>query len=102
MDGKKFQRRVEDFTCEHCKAEVIGSGYTNHCPKCLWSKHVDVNPGDRAEACGGLMEPIRIEGTTDAYRLTHICKRCGSERKNNVADNDDPNALVALAAKRKV
>lgn len=23
--------------CEHCSAEVLGTGYTNHCPKCLWS-----------------------------------------------------------------
>ena len=43
-----FTRKVEDFTCEHCGREVHGNGYTNHCPHCLHSKHVDVNPGDRA------------------------------------------------------
>jgi hypothetical protein len=99
---KKFQRTVENFICEHCGADVVGNGYTNHCPKCLWSKHVDVNPGDRAEMCGGLMEPIRVEGTTDAYRLVHKCKRCAVERKNDVAQSDDPNALVTLASKRKL
>ena len=58
---KRFNRRIEDFTCEHCGTEVHGNGYTNHCPNCLWSKHVDINPGDRAADCGGLMEPIAVE-----------------------------------------
>ncbi|MBR6751902.1 MAG: RNHCP domain-containing protein, partial [Alphaproteobacteria bacterium] len=44
---KQFVKRVENFTCAHCGAEVFGNGYTNHCPKCLWSRHVDNNPGDR-------------------------------------------------------
>ncbi|MDP3645558.1 MAG: RNHCP domain-containing protein [bacterium] len=97
---KRFQRRLEDFSCEHCGVEVTGSGYTNHCSKCLWSKHVDVNPGDRAEACLGMMEPIRLEGTTDAYRIVHTCTRCGLERRNDVAKNDDSDTLVALASKK--
>ncbi|MEK7158524.1 MAG: RNHCP domain-containing protein, partial [Patescibacteria group bacterium] len=46
--SRTFQRRVEDFTCESCGAQVTGDGYTNHCPQCLVSKHVDVYPGDRA------------------------------------------------------
>ena len=56
----KFIKNIEDFTCEHCGAPVKGTGYTNHCPKCLWSKHEDVNPGDRASDCHGLMKPIDI------------------------------------------
>jgi len=51
---KKFQKKKEDFKCEKCGREVIGTGYTNHCPDCLWSKHVDVNPGDRQSKCLGL------------------------------------------------
>lgn len=38
---KNFTRVIEDFICENCGTEVKGNGYTNHCPKCLWSKHVD-------------------------------------------------------------
>lgn len=97
MDTPKFQRYIEDFTCEHCGAEVKGTGYTNHCPKCLWGKHVDVNPGDRAEACGGMMEPIRVEGTTPRYTLVHRCVRCKAERRNMVAEADDGDAIVAVA-----
>lgn len=92
-----FVKKVEDFTCEHCGAEVHGTGYTNHCPRCLWSKHVDTTPGDRAESCGGMMRPIALEGTTPHYRIVHKCMRCGAIRRVDVAATDDPAALIALA-----
>jgi len=94
-----FIRVAEDFTCEHCGAAVKGSGYTNHCPKCLWSKHVDMQPGDRAEKCGGMMEPVRLEGSTPDYRLVHVCQRCGATRRVTVAPNDDQQAMLTLAGK---
>ena len=59
--SKNFQKKVEDFVCEHCQTKNQEDGYTNHCPNCLWSRHVDINPGDRAEKCGGMMEPIDFE-----------------------------------------
>ena len=95
--AEKFIRRKEDFDCEHCGEKVLGDGYTNHCPNCLWSKHVDVHPGDRAESCGGMMKPIRIEGSTPGYRIVHRCERCREERKVNTVERDNPDALVALA-----
>ena len=97
MEERKFQRRVEDFVCEHCGAKVVGDGYTNHCPRCLWSRHVDVNPGDRAETCMGMMEPIALEGSSPTYTIVHHCTRCGCERRNKTAPNDDAKALLALA-----
>ena len=99
MQTKRFQRNREDFTCEKCGAEVVGSGYTNHCPACLWSKHVDVNPGDRKERCGGLMEPVGAESLRDSYVLLHRCTACGFERKNKVLKSDDFDTLLALARK---
>lgn len=92
-----FIRQVEDFTCEHCGLAVRGSGYTNHCPRCLWSKHVDREPGDRAETCGGMMEPIALEGSSPDYRIVHACERCGARRIVDAARDDDPAALLALA-----
>jgi len=92
-----FQKRVEDFTCEHCGAFVKGDGYTNHCPKCLWSKHVDINPGDRANTCGGLMKPVRTEGTVSAYFIIHECVRCGAEARNVFGKKDNVEALLAIA-----
>lgn len=94
-----FVRKQEDFVCEHCGSPVKGNGYTNHCPKCLWSKHVDIMPGDRAEACAGLMEPVAIEGGTPHYRIRHLCKNCGATRMVDVADNDSPEAIIAVSQK---
>lgn len=92
-----FVRRQEDFECEHCGEMVVGNGYTNHCPKCLWSKHVDTTPGDRESTCLGKMKPVRLEGGTDDYRITHKCETCGYEKRNEVAQNDSHDALIALA-----
>ena len=94
-----FQRRVEDFVCDNCGATVEGNGYTNHCPQCLWSKHVDVHPGDRAQSCGGMMKPVSLQGSTPHYRIRHRCERCLFERLNNVQEGDDQHALIQLAKK---
>src|SRR3989344_2693847 len=64
-----FKKVIEDFTCEHCDTFVEGDGYTNHCPKCLWSLHVDNEPGDRANNCNGLMEPFGILYTTNVILI---------------------------------
>jgi ribosomal protein L32 len=98
-ETKKFQKNTEDFNCENCGAEVQGDGYTNHCNICLYSKHVDVNPGDRAANCGGVMEPTSVENENGEYVLTHTCKKCGHKKRNKVSAKDDFDKVVELAAK---
>ena len=71
-----FIRTTEDFICENCGREVKGNGYTNHCPYCLYSKHVDVNPGDRAADCGGLMKPVAVELRKGERIIIHECDIC--------------------------
>ncbi len=93
-----FTRTIENFTCEHCGATVAGDGYTNHCPQCLWSKHVDVEPGDRAADCHGLMRPVSAEPDRDGYSIYHRCARCGKIRSNRSAPSDDTNLLILLTA----
>lgn len=93
---KKFIRKKEDFVCENCGAEVVGDGYTNHCPKCLWSKHVDINPGDRLDECGGLMQPIDVYYEHQNWILVHKCRTCGAVRRNRADNNDDAEALIKL------
>lgn len=97
MGEPRFQRTVENFRCLHCGFFVEGSGYTNHCPKCLWSKHVDVNPGDRESRCGGPMEPWKLEGSSPTYDIIHRCTLCGIVRKNKVDAADDIDAILAIA-----
>ncbi len=101
MQTPKFQRTKEDFACEHCGAHVVGDGYTNHCPKCLWSKHVDINPGDRAALCSGMMEPVALEGSTPKYLILHRCVSCGFEKRNGVHSADDTAALLAIPGKQQ-
>ncbi len=93
---RSFTRRVEDFVCEHCSAQVKGNGYTNHCPQCLYSKHVDVHPGDREASCGGLMEPVHIEAFGTGYKVVHRCIRCGHERKNQAVPEDNFETLLLI------
>ena len=93
----RFLRKIEDFTCEHCGFKVKGNGYTNHCPKCLYSKHVDVNPGDREEKCGGLMEPIFLELIPGGYKLTHLCLKCGVKTHCKTSPEDSVEALAKLS-----
>lgn len=98
MMTKKFQRTKEDFTCEKCGLIVKGSGYTNHCPRCLWSKHVDVNPGDRQAACQGLMEPVGVELKGGEYTILHRCTRCGFEKRNKASKDDNFDAILHLSS----
>ena len=94
---KNFQRKIEDFTCENCGEKVQGNGYTNHCPLCLWSKHVDINTGDRASDCRGLMEPIQIQNKQAEYIITHHCEKCGHQKKNKTNPTDNFNTILQIS-----
>lgn len=96
-----FIKNKEDFTCEKCGFEVVGNGFTNHCPQCLWSKHVDKNPGDRAEECGGLMKPVGVEGTVAGYSLLYKCEVCSFQNKNKVSPKDNFDEVLKIAKAKK-
>lgn len=95
--AKLFQRKIEDFICGNCGYRVTGNGYTNHCPKCLYSRHVDIRPGDRQNRCRGLMSPIGLEIKAGEYILIHKCLKCGELKKNKTAGEDNHEALIKLA-----
>lgn len=97
MQVKQFRKNKEDFVCEKCGTEVKGTGYTNHCPNCLWSKHVDIFPGDRLGECEGLMEPIGIELAGKNYIINYRCEKCGFENRNKASDNDNFDVIVNLS-----
>ena len=80
MQSSKFTKIDEEFVCENCGRVVPKLGYTcrNHCPYCLYSKHLDINPGDRAETCHGILEPIGLEiSPKKGYVIIFKCKKCG-------------------------
>ena len=96
MESAAFTRRPEDFDCLHCGLPVRGNGYTNHCPRCLWSRHVDVRPGDRAADCAGAMEPIGALYEGGRTVVVQRCQRCGHSRRNKTARGDSRAAVLAL------
>jgi hypothetical protein len=91
-----FQRRIENFDCAECGLEVRGTGYTNHCPRCLWSRHVDIDPGDRRAACRGMMRPVRVETRRGEHVLVHECVQCGIERRNRTAPEDSFQSILDI------
>lgn len=94
---KLFQKKVEDFTCLECGTRVLGNGYTNHCPHCLASRHVDNNPGDRAATCGGMMKPKTVEQKGSGYVVTHECKTCGHIKRNKISEKDNFNKVIEVS-----
>ena len=91
-----FIRNKENFTCGHCGKTVIGNGYTNHCPSCIWSQHVDVEPGDRAAQCQSMMAPVAVLLANDTYRITHRCVICGYEKVNTSSPEDQFETILAI------
>jgi RNHCP domain len=78
-----------------------GTRHRNHCPSCLWSRHVDDDvPGDRAADCAGAMEPIGVSVRGDGeWALVHRCAGCGAVRLNRIAGDDNPLVLMRLAVR---
>lgn len=98
----KSRQSGEGFTCIRCRthvgAESYGTRHRNHCPVCLWSRHVDDEPGDRRCACRSPMEPVAIEVRSDReWAIVHRCTGCGTLRTNRVAGDDHELSLLAIA-----
>lgn len=92
------------FVCKQCGRQVFpsgaGSDHRNHCPNCLTSLHVDVEPGDRASDCGGLMDPIAVWVRKGGeWAIIHRCRRCGALSSNRTAADDNPAKLLSIAAR---
>ena len=81
------------------KSQNCGYSSRNHCNYCLYSKHVDINPGDRAESCHGLLIPIGVEiSSKKGYVIVYKCEKCGKIRKNVAARDDNMNLIIKLSA----
>lgn len=93
---KSFIKNKEDFVCEHCDTQIAGTGYTNHCHECFYSKHVDIQPGDRLEACRALMKPISVQGSINNLTITHQCTLCSFTRNNKIQTEDNLEKLAEL------
>ena len=90
------------FKCGHCRqfigAPIAGGRHRNHCPNCLYSRHVDgTRPGDRRSDCHALMMPVGIIARRNGEQaILHRCLGCGKEGPNRIAADDNPIALMKL------
>lgn len=98
---KRFNMIDDNFICENCKKEVSKLKYTarDHCNFCLYSKHVDVNPGDRLNTCLGMLVPIDIEKYKDTYKIIYKCNKCGNTHKNIIAKDDNFDEILNIMKK---
>lgn len=96
---KRFNMIDEEFICENCNKKVHPLKYSarDHCPYCLYSKHVDINPGDRKNSCKGLLNPLGIEKFKDTYKIIYRCEKCNITHKNIMAKDDDMNLIIELS-----
>ena len=60
---------------------------------------MDINPGDRESECLGLMKPVKIEKNKDKYRVTNVCEKCGYEKTNMLAPNDNWDNVIKIQQK---
>jgi hypothetical protein len=102
----------DGFLCKHCQAFVSsasflsGVGNRNHCPYCLWSRHLDLyEAGDRLSACKSPMRPIglTIKENRKKYgsgrgelMVIHLCIECADVSINRIAADDDPQRLFSV------
>ncbi len=100
---KKFNMVDEGFVCENCGKKVTKLNYTarDHCPFCLCSKHVDINPGDRMNECRGLLKPIGIEKFKDSFKIMYKCEKCKEIHKNIIANDDDMDLIISLSIQKE-
>ena len=98
---KSFNMIDETFICDNCgkKIEKLNYSARDHCNYCLYSKHVDINPGDRLNECQGLMIPIDIEKFKNTYKIIYKCQKCGQTHKNIMANDDNYDAIIEISRK---
>jgi hypothetical protein len=105
---------MKDFICENCgkhviNDQVIGTAYRNHCPFCLWSKHLGQGkPNNKIIPCHKLMEPIGLTFKQEGYdkftgkpkqgeiMIVHECLGCGHTSINRIAGDDSETKLLEL------
>ena len=101
-----------DFRCAHC-GHIVSSAHwlsgvnnRNHCPYCLWSRHLDLYAaGDRLSACKASMQPIALTSkhSRNKYNrergelmLVHLCTDCDNVSINRIAADDDASTLLEV------
>lgn len=108
-----LKHREKGFNCLHCnnyvstESFISGVQNRNHCPYCLWSRHVDSRlAGDRLAACKAQMKPVGLtlkrvhkkypQKAQGELMLIHQCVVCGKVSINRIAADDDTQTVVEV------
>lgn len=94
-----FIKNDNEFICINCGKKVKKLGYTSrdHCNNCLYSLHVDIEPGDRLNNCKGILIPINVEYNSKKGKvIVYKCNKCGKIIKNIVAKDDNDDAIYKV------
>jgi hypothetical protein len=86
--------------------QLSGVNNRNHCPYCLWSRHLDLySAGDRLSACKAPMQPVALTAKHSRNKygqgrgelmLVHQCSDCGDLSINRIAADDDAHTLLGI------
>lgn len=100
----RYEACNDSFPCANCGKMILpegaGTHHRNHCPHCLSSIHVDIEPGDRKSDCKGIMEAISIwVKDKGEWAIVHRCKKCGKINTNRIAADDNPLLLMSMAVR---
>ena len=99
---KNFLKNDDSFICAVCGMVVPKLNYTSrdHCPNCLCSLHVDINPGDRANSCHGILVPVDVTiNSKKGYIIKYQCEKCKQFHNNKNADDDKFSTLLKVMNK---
>ena len=105
LSSPVFTKINESFICKNCQFEVPKADSTcrDHCPKCLFSLHVDNNPGDRQADCGGILKPTAwSQHKKKGYMIHYVCQTCFVIKVNKFLSHDhypdNFDALIKLSS----
>lgn len=94
-----FIKNDNEFICKNCGRKVDKLGYTSrdHCPFCLYSIHVDIEPGDRQNQCKGMLVPINVIADSKKGKvIIYKCCKCKKIVKNIIAKDDSQEEIMKV------
>lgn len=109
----RIRPNEQEFKCVQCHQYVscapivAGVQNRNHCPACLWSRHMDwLEAGDRLSGCRAPMQPIGLttKRSKNKYArerdgelmLIHRCTGCAKIVINRIGGDDSPAAILEI------
>ena len=100
---KKFTKNDASFVCVNCGSFVpeLRSSSRDHCSTCLYGLHVDVNPGDRANSCEGVLVPVAVVVNQKGYVIKYRCNKCGTTINNKAAMDDNFEEMLKICKKQQ-